>query len=233
MKRMIVTAAVVMFCAAAFAEDKAKGNCGGGSNRGRHGLVAHYYRDAVEWDGNWEAGSKPQADPADETFTKYSHSRVEPLVNHLFIRRGWFSVRWQGKINIPGRGDGAVEVAFEIWADDGCRLKIDGETVIDDWRDVSESATESHRSGTVTLTPGKHDIVVEYFQGESLRRDDKDPIKLYWALPGRGKKKTIVPAAAFTYEDDDLYPKAGRKDPKGEAFREMLLERLQNADKKK
>ena len=222
MKRLLAAALIVGFCGAAFAADEGAKDekCG----VKKHGLVAHYYKDATNWDGNWEPGSKPQVDPKDWTFTKYHHSRVEPLINHLFIRRGWFSVRWKGQIEVPGKDE--TDVTFEIWADDGCRLVIDDKVVINDWRDMPEDATDAKRSGTVRLSAGKHKIVVDYFQGESLRKNDHDPIKLYWALPMRGAKKHIVPASALSYTDDDLFPDPGRKDPQGDEFLEQVLENI-------
>jgi len=222
MKRVLVGMMVVAFCAAAFAEGQGQGadNEGGGN---RNGLVAHYYKDPAHWDGNWEQGTKPQVPPSDWTFTNYHHSRVEPLINHLFIRRGWFSVRWTGSIDIPTKGAGNVK--FEVWADDGCRLFIDGEKVIDSWCDVAEDTAESHRTATVNLTAGKHKIVVEYFQGESLRKDDKDPIKLYWTLRGKANK-SIIPASAFSYDTEDLFPQPGRKDPEGDEFIEQVIEAI-------
>ena len=226
MKRLLAVAILIGLCGVALGVEEAP-KPDAKSNAGRHGLVAHYYRDVANWGGNWRQGEKPEVPPAEWTFTRYDHSRVEPLVNHLFVRRGWFSVRWKGVIKIPGRGsNGAADVQFEIWADDGCRLKIDGETIIDDWRDVAEDATDSHRSATANLTAGEHSIVVEYFQGESLRRNDRDPIKLYWQIPSSNVPKQIIPASRFTYTSDDLFPDAGRLDPQGEEFLEQLMERI-------
>jgi hypothetical protein len=66
------------------------------------GLVAHYFRDPIEWDGNWKPRTVPTVSSKDWTFRQYEYSRTEP-VNHLFVRRGWFSVRWVGYLQlIPG-----------------------------------------------------------------------------------------------------------------------------------
>jgi len=175
------------------------------------GLVAHYYQDPQYWGGNWpDDVSVPSVSPADWTFTTYAYSRIEPLINHLFIRNGWFSIRWVGYINIqpgvtgekkPDDPTAPVNVCFELWADDGARLFIDGQKLIDDWRACWEKTPESHRRATVTLTPGYHRIVIEYFQGQSLQKDDKDPAKLYWSI---GKKKQIVPASHLFHKEEDL-----------------------------
>ena len=175
------------------------------------GLVAHYYEDTQFWGGTWPDDiSVPKSNPLDWTFTTYKYSRVEPLINHQFIRNGWFSIRWVGYINVPPgatgetkpeAADGPVEVGFELWMDDGARLFIDGQKLIDDWRACWEKDPESHRKVTVTLTPGYHRIVVEYFQGQSLENDDADPAKLYWTIDG---KQQIVPASHLFHTGEDL-----------------------------
>lgn len=180
------------------------------------GLVAHYFKDATEWDGKWKEGEKPTVDPKEFTFGEYRYSRIEPLINHLFIRRGWFSVRWVGSVKVePGLGvlkgakkpplpEGPVDVTFELWCDDGARLFIDGVKLIDDWRPCAETDPEAHRKVTVKLVPGPHKIVVEYFQGESLRKHDKDPAKLYWTCAALKIKRKIIPAAHFFHTAEDL-----------------------------
>ncbi len=191
------------------------------------GLVAHYFKDPTEWDGKWKEGEKPTVDPKEYTFREYRYSRVEPLINHLFIRRGWFSVRWVGYVKLEagldevkdqGKKDGdkppaapapvaadPVEVTFELWMDDGARLFVDGEKLIDDWRPcAAESDPTAHRKATVKLAPGPHRIVVEYFQGESLKQQDHDPAKMYWECPALGIKRKIVSAAHFFHKEADL-----------------------------
>jgi len=226
MKRVLmVLTALLMVSGLALAgapgsgDDKDKGNDGDKVKRDA-GLVAHYFKDPTEWDGNWKEGAKPTVDPLNWTFREYKYSRIEPLVNHQFIRRGWFSVRWVGSVDLaPGNSEAkgakakakavtvpaeGVEVKFEFWADDGARLFIDGEKLIDDWRACSEADADSHRTATVKLGPGPHKIVVEYFQGESLQKDDKDPAKLSWSCEALKIPKQIIPAAHFSHTDADL-----------------------------
>jgi hypothetical protein len=183
------------------------------------GLVAHYFKDPTEWDGKWKEGEKPTVDPKEFTFREYRYSRVEPLINHLFIHSGWFSVRWVGYVkleagldDVKGKdkkdaaplGTEPVEVTFELWMDDGARLFVDGQKLIDDWRACAETEADSHRKATVKLAPGPHRIVVEYFQGESLKAQDHDPAKLYWECPALGIKRKIISAAHFYHTDKDL-----------------------------
>jgi len=201
MKKLLVVVMVVGIASLALAE---------GQREYKQGLVAHYYQDSPNWGGTWpDDVSVPNSDPLDWTFTTYAYSRKEPLINHQFIRNGWFSIRWVGYINIdPGesgpKATDPVEVGFELWMDDGARLFIDGSKLIDDWKACWEKDPASHRRAAVTLTPGYHRIVVEYFQGQSLEKDDKDPAKLYWTMDG---KQQIVPASHLFYTDEDLETK--------------------------
>jgi hypothetical protein len=185
-------------------EDEAKGGTG---------LVAHYYRDAANWNGKWPKNGVPKVSASGFTFTEYAYSRVEPLVNHLFIKRGWFSVRWKGVLTTSKTPEKDVEAeyTFHIWADDGCRLIIDGKTVINSWIPAWEKAPESHRKAKVTLKPGAHQIVIEYFQGPSLKKKDHDPIKVYWECPAQKMKKSIIPASHFSHSAADTLPSKGAK----------------------
>ncbi len=180
----------------------------------RPGLATHYYRDKRNWGGHWLVGHEPKVAAENWTFTKYAYTRKEPLVNHLFIRSGWFSVRWQGYLStsVGNKPDKTAKYTFHVWADDGCRLYLDGKLIIDSWSPAWEADAKSHRYAEVTLTPGRHKIVLEYFQGESLRKNDKDPIKLYWQCPARNINEHIIPAANFSHTVEDLVAKPGRLD---------------------
>lgn len=299
------------------------------------GLMACYFSDPANWGGNWPDNTNaPAANPTDWTFTKYRYGRVEPVINHEFMRSGWFSVRWKGvldtrvtdadrgvtsivegtlnvnpdnsvrnaftlrlpdgdliteadlrrdgfngysgtvtqvtvkpkgnsddnmlvvdgapyplhnsetyeitgpaieavlyhasdasarpvgqwwlriaagnaavratydrltpAIEAGARTDGRAEYVFEIHADDGCRLYIDGKVLIDDWVACWEKSPLSmRRSPPVLLSEGMHEIVVEYFQGQSLDEGDSDPMRLYWACPQRNLPRQLVRPAHF------------------------------------
>ena len=318
------------------------------ANQYQGGLVAHYFQDSANWNGKWpDRLDKPPAEVrvADWTFGEYKYSRVEPVINNLFINKGWFSVRWKGyfnpaatgsdspagavvagtininpnngadsefvasiangrsitrddlsrqfqgyegpassvsvrpkgngnqntlnvnglpyvivngkgydivsdkmqiriyndKVNNKGKsmgswrveinadnatvlcrekdptatgarsaGDGmgtdpGVLCFFELWADDGCRLIIDDQVIIDDWVACWEKAPEALRtSRAIRLTDGPHKIVVEYFQGLSQVKDDSDPIKLYWTCPARRISRQIVQPSQLSHTPADM-----------------------------
>ena len=81
------------------------------------------------------------------------------------------SARWTGTVTAPLTG----EYDFRLTSDDGCRLYVDGELIIDDWS--SHSATKF--GGKVNFEAGtQHNVVVEYFDG------GEDCIaKLEWSIP--------------------------------------------------
>ncbi|QIJ61264.1 LamG-like jellyroll fold domain-containing protein [Streptomyces sp. JB150] len=104
------------------------------------------------------------------------------------------TARWTGRIEAPATG----EYTFHAIGDNGFRLFIDGEPVIDHW--VPDWDNEQ-TSEPVRLTAGeKHDFRLEMFQdtgGASM--------KLRWSTPTMPKQP--VPMSAFTPPDGfEVYP---------------------------
>jgi beta-glucosidase len=84
-----------------------------------------------------------------------------------------FSARWTGELVPPASGDYELTVT----GDDGFRLWVDGNAVIDEWTTTSRARA---RSAHVTLEAGKAvSLKLEYFEAE---RDAE--IRLSWKLPG-------------------------------------------------
>lgn len=83
--------------------------------------------------------------------------------------RTHFSVRWTGTITVPAS---VGEVKLSTLEDDGARVWIDGNQVIDAWGPHDSTTTEA----TATLSAGPHQIRVEYQQLEYNAH-----IKLLWA----------------------------------------------------
>lgn len=69
----------------------------------------------------------------------------------------WFAIDYQGRFYIKDRG----KYTFRLTSDDGSRLFLDGNQVID--HDGIHGP--STREATVSLTSGVHSIRVQYFQG--------------------------------------------------------------------
>jgi hypothetical protein len=97
-------------------------------------------------------------------------------------------VRYSGKIAAPSAGD----YTFVATGDNGFRLKIDGKTVIDWWKDEWDKPQTSQ---PVDLSKGEHSFVFEQFQNDGGANN-----KLEWKGPGIARQ--VVPASAFTLPDD-------------------------------
>jgi beta-glucosidase len=110
----------------------------------------------------WDRGS-----PTDNLMARGEAGPGQALPNDHF------SIRWSGQLLPPVSGDYRLEVG----ANDGFRLYLDGELLIERW-----SNTERLRSAdaTVRLEGGRaYDLVLEYYE------NDRDAaVRLAWDLPG-------------------------------------------------
>jgi hypothetical protein len=107
-----------------------------------------------------------------------------------------FSVRWRGRIDVPLAGDWI----FKMRGDDGIRLYIDGVLRINGWRD--QGLTTSYNVTLTGLTLGKHDIMIEHYQGSG-----DAGVQLTWDPPGAGVEE-VVPVSALYADIDDTAPSA-------------------------
>ncbi|MCS6846014.1 MAG: PA14 domain-containing protein [Caldilineales bacterium] len=69
-----------------------------------------------------------------------------------------FSARWTRAVTTLGR-----RYDFEVRADDGVRVYVDGRLALDEWHDVRPNPTYTF---SLDLTPGEHTFVVEYYEAE-------------------------------------------------------------------
>jgi len=105
------------------------------------------------------------------------------LLGELFRGNGNYSVRWTGQV-MPARSG---TYTFTTLSDDGVRLWVNGQTLIDNW--TPHGTTED--SGTVELEGGRrYDIRLEFFQGVGGAT-----IRLLWS--GEGLAREIVPDACL------------------------------------
>ncbi len=123
--------------------------------------------------------------------TELATTRIDPVVD--FTEAAWgdapagtavtpddnYSERWTGYVKIDQPGDWT----FTTNSNDGVRLWIDGQQVINHWN--QHVATQD--SATLTLDAGWHSIQLEHFQ-----QDGTVTIQLSFAGPGRAK--TIIPS---------------------------------------
>ncbi len=102
-----------------------------------------------------------------------------------------FSVRWSGMVE----PEFSETYTFSSISDDGMRLWVNGELLIDSWRNQSRK----ERSGEITLEAGQlYDIKMEYFEQGGLAVS-----QLSWE--SESQIKEVIPASAF-YQKVDLQP---------------------------
>lgn len=75
------------------------------------------------------------------------------------IPANYFSVRWTRTINFE-----AGTYRFRAQANDGIRVYVDGNRIIDEWH---LSAGSVVYEAQITLTGGSHTVVVEYYEQEN------------------------------------------------------------------
>ena len=106
-----------------------------------------------------------------------------------------FAARWRGRIQAPEAGD----YTFYLQSNDGSKLFIDREEIIDNDGEQSYSTVAS---GSVALTIGFHDIEIQYFDNTG-----DAGILFQWFKPGDSSKSTVPAnrlfhAVASEYCDD-------------------------------
>ncbi|GAB1256943.1 hypothetical protein NBRC116494_14450 [Aurantivibrio plasticivorans] len=116
-------------------------------------------------------------------------TRVDTVVNFNWgsgspgvpgIGTDQFSVSWDGYIRVTETGD----YYFRTISDDGVRLRVGGQLIIDNWTD---HAAQIDTSAAVTLTAGQHyAISLEYYENFGLSE-----IRLQWSTPSSGSYVTI------------------------------------------
>lgn len=93
-----------------------------------------------------------------------------------------YQVTWSGQLLAPESG----EYLLGLQADDGARLWLDGELLIDDWGPHGYSMTPVQRA--VTLEAGRmYDLRVEYYQQEWSSR-----VKLSWVRPDERARRLLL-----------------------------------------
>jgi hypothetical protein len=95
-----------------------------------------------------------------------------------------FAVRWTGFIVAPQPGTYNIIAQYDDW----CRVSIDDQDLIDDWKEAKRRA-----DGIVKLTGKPQPIRVEFCNAAGDGRID-----LHWALLGSKGEAAIPPEAFFT-----------------------------------
>ncbi|HQL80318.1 MAG TPA: PA14 domain-containing protein [Verrucomicrobiota bacterium] len=106
-----------------------------------------------------------------------------------------FTARWVGQIQALSSGTDTY--TFTTLSDDGVRVWVDGQLVVDSW--IPQSATIP-RTGTIALTgTNKYDLLVEYYEATG-----NASVRLYWSNPAT-VGYSIVPQSQL-YPADGVLP---------------------------
>ena len=105
-----------------------------------------------------------------------------PIVAGSAIDPDFFAARWTGQLEVPKDGP----YKFFVRADDGARLQIDNQMVINRWQvgDVFEATAE------LDLKQGSHELVLEYFSDLGLAE-----IQLEWETTDLPRQ--VIPATSL------------------------------------
>ncbi|WP_431899975.1 PA14 domain-containing protein [Nonomuraea sp. bgisy101] len=144
----------------------------------RHGLKGDYYLSTGP--GRFDFGELK----ATVVEPNIEFSDLNPTFTELTGREEDVTVRWTGRIEVPA----SQTYTFSMIGDNGFRLWVDNQLIIDNWRDI----WDVEQVGTpIALEAGrKYDVKLEYFEhygGANLR--------LRWQSPDLAK--AIVPTEAF------------------------------------
>ena len=128
---------------------------------------------------------------ANQDFTAWRFRRIDPMVDFPIKSCGFdprvgpecFSVRWRGFIITPVSGTYMLSATV----DDGVRLWVDNQLIIDKWLNTDATKMVTNYSATRALKSGQaHLLQLDYFQFNSVAG-----ISLSWSLPGQAKQ--VIP----------------------------------------
>jgi hypothetical protein len=131
-------------------------------------------------------------------FVTFVRGRQDPTVNFDWASAGPatgvtvdnFAVRWTGQVLAPVTGG----ISFATMADDGVRLWVNGQLVIDNWVDQGVTL---RTSAPIALVAGtRYDIRMDYYEHGGLAT-----ARLLWSYPGQTQ---------ITIAQTQLYPPANR-----------------------
>jgi len=92
-----------------------------------------------------------------------------------------FSVRWSRSAHFPTTG----YYTFYTRTDDGVRLWVDDQLVIDYWQDQAAAT----RSGSIYLDQGTHQVVVEYYEHSGLAEAKVWGVQGQWGWGWRNRRR--------------------------------------------
>ncbi|RIK48591.1 MAG: hypothetical protein DCC57_13330 [Chloroflexi bacterium] len=146
---------------------------------GTHALRVEYYEasglaslrvrfdaqsDALAWDATYYGGTTPggaallqRREPRGQLPLDYNWGAGSPAPGQVGV--DFWSARWTGQFVFDGGN-----YVFRVRADDGVRVWLDGQMVIDQWRDGYKQA----QNRFIGVGRGTHTVTVEYYERSGL-----------------------------------------------------------------
>jgi hypothetical protein len=126
-----------------------------------------------------------------DNFNELVKTRIDSVVDRFWadgppdnsLPADHFSIRWTGQLKPPRSGNYRLAVV----ASDGCRLRVDGQTVVDSWREQLPTRHEA----VVSLTTATVPIELDYYDATSIAA-----ISLRWTPPGEAVEE-VIPTEAL------------------------------------
>jgi len=114
---------------------------------------------------------------------------------HKGINADNFSARWTRRLEFEAR-----TYRFYVRVDDGVRLWVDGQLLIDQWRDGSVQTYTAER----TMTPGKHDVRVEMYErtGQATIAFWREKVEFYPEWKGEYFNNTTLSGGPVLVRND-------------------------------
>jgi hypothetical protein len=137
-----------------------------------------------EWDGEYYANGSLSGSPSftrDDDDIDFNWGSGAPR-NDFPV--DWFTVRWTRTMWFP---EGSSRFTVEV--DDGVRLFVDGDLIIDEWR--AQARTRYSRS--IDLDRGQHTVVLEYLERTGLASIELDISSPQSKTPPIGNVITCAP----------------------------------------
>ena len=128
-------------------------------------------------------------------FTDLVITRIDPEISFNWgmgspaggVEEDTFSVRWTGYVVPPSSGN----YVFYCRSDDGCRLWVDNNLIINNWK---LQAVTTKSSSRIKLVAGKfYPIKLEFFD-----KTQEAVVKLFWS--SSFLNKVIIPSSQLFYE---------------------------------
>lgn len=149
------------------------------------GLTGTYYRT----DYNLTGDSSTRVDPSINFDSSVTDACGQTVWDMPDVCPDNFSVRWTGQVKAQEDGD----YSFLTNSDDGVRLWVDGQLLIDNW--TTHGPTPDYAAHTIHFAAGStHDIELDYYE-----RGGGELITLSWAHDANLEDYQIIPTA-------NLYP---------------------------